>query len=115
MNYNLKQTQKFFIEKKQFTLYQQETISFAFQNFDKIISLIANNLGNQWSFQEIAHFEKATLIIAIAEFFGQKVPKKVIIDEAIKKVQTYSDFQSYTYINKVLDLIFANTTTDFFT
>lgn len=47
MNYNLKQTQKFFISKKQFTFYQQETISFIFQHFDQIVQLISTNLSNQ--------------------------------------------------------------------
>lgn len=114
MNYSLKQTQKFFIDKKHFSLYQQETIGFIFEHFDNIIALISNNLSSQWSFAEIPHFDKATLIVSVGEFFGQKVPKKVVINEAVKIVKLFSGARSYAYINKVLDVVFTQTKADFF-
>lgn len=114
MNYSLKQTQKFFVDKKKFTLYQQETIIFIFTHFNAIIDLISKHLSDQWSFSEIAHLEKAILIVAIGEFFEQKVTKNIVINEAVRKVQTFSNFTAYSYINKVLDIIFSQTPSNFF-
>ena len=103
MNFHAKQTYKFFVTKKDFNEYQKKTIVFAFVNFAEIVALIEKNLTSKWSFNEIAHLEKSLLIIAISEFYEQNLPKNIIISEAIKIIQKFSNGNSYAYINKILD------------
>lgn len=72
------------------------------ENEEKFIQEINSHLKN-WSFERLSYVEQAILLVALSEFELQKDDKAVIIDEAIKLTKTYSDEESFSYINAVLD------------
>lgn len=105
MNFNLKQTKKFFLTKKHFNNYQEKVLDFLFLNFANLVDVISKNLSSNWSFSEISHFDKGLLLVMTGEFFTHQVEKKIIIAEAIKIAQKFNSPSAF--IHKVLDLVLA--------
>lgn len=43
---------------------------------------------------------------SIAEYHVHQTPIKVLIKEAVKNTQIFSEFKDYKFVNKILDLYF---------
>ncbi len=69
---------------------------------DEYILSINKHLKN-WTFERLSYVEQAILLLALSEMDLGDDDKAVIIDEAIRLTKTYSDEESYPYINAVLD------------
>lgn len=56
-----------------------------------------------WDFQRIANVDRAILRLAFYEImFCEDVPEKVVLNEAVELAKTFSDEQSYRFVNGVL-------------
>ncbi|USG63640.1 transcription antitermination factor NusB [Brevibacillus ruminantium] len=56
-----------------------------------------------WQLDRIANVDRAILRLAFFEImFGEEIPDKVVLNEAIEIAKLFSDDQSYRYINGVL-------------
>jgi len=67
--------------------------------------LIREN-AEHWEFSRIALVDRLILRIGICEFlYGENVPPRVVIDEAIELAKKYSSEKSGGFINGILDAI----------
>lgn len=104
IRYSLKQTRRY-LKTKTFDFYQKKIIDYIFDHFDVLHKQISANLSQKWSFSEISNLEKAILFVALAEIRAHQIPKAIVISEAVKISRIYCLQKNYTYINKVIDKI----------
>ena len=74
---------------------------------DKLIEAKADN----WRLERMAVVDRNILRMAIFEFNQQIVPAPVIIDEAIELARQFSNDESISFINGVLDAVRRQTAT----
>lgn len=72
------------------------------ENEEKIISLIGNNLKEQWNIERISKINLALLKLAIYEILFSETPFKVVINEAVELAKKYGEDNSAMFINGVL-------------
>ncbi|AGM25107.1 transcription antitermination protein NusB [Spiroplasma chrysopicola] len=75
------------------------------EHFDEIIILINQNLAEDWNFERLSNFHKATLVYSTYEIKYLKVARAIIINEALEILKKYGELTELNYINKVLDQI----------
>ena len=85
--------------------YGRELALQAWENRSEADELI-NKFARDWTSSSLPAVDLAILRLAICEMLHQEdVPKKVVIDEAIKLAKTYSTDRSSQFINGVLDTV----------
>ena len=73
-----------------------------YENEEKIISIIGNNLKEQWNIERISKINLALLKLAIYEILFSETPFKVVINEAVELAKKYGEDTSAMFINGVL-------------
>ena len=74
-------------------------------NKEAIDKLVSENLHN-WKIDRISKVNLSILRLAIYELvYDEKVPRAVVINEALEITRRYSDEKSVSFINGVLDKI----------
>ncbi len=69
---------------------------------------LIERFSQNWELGRIAHIDRITLKIAIAELLSfPEIPPKVTINEAIEIVKKYSTEKSGTFVNGILDAVLA--------
>lgn len=71
-------------------------------NIDTYISDISSLLKG-WSFDRLNYVDQGILIVAASEISLNINDKAIAIDEAVRLCKTYSDEESFKYVNGVLD------------
>lgn len=64
---------------------------------DKISSLLKN-----YTLDRISKVDRNVLRVSVTEIISTDIPKKVIINEAVKITKVYSDVNSFKFVNGVL-------------
>ncbi|HLE10456.1 MAG: transcription antitermination factor NusB [Bdellovibrionales bacterium RIFOXYD12_FULL_39_22] len=77
------------------------------ENYPNILETIKANIQS-WNISKLKKIDLTILIVATFELTIRKVSKKIVIDEAIKLAKRFSDSQSYSFVNAVLDSISVN-------
>lgn len=72
------------------------------ENEEKIISIIGNNLKEQWNIERVSKINLALLKLAIYEILFSETPFKVVINEAVELAKKYGEDTSAMFINGVL-------------
>ncbi len=82
-------------------------IEFFADNKEKIINLLINNISKDWSWNNISFHDKAVLIATVCEYNTLKLPKTILIDQAIITAKNFGidDNPSYKFINAVLEKV----------
>lgn len=58
-----------------------------------------------WRLERIGAIERAVLRLAAAEFLGDDVPPRVVIQEAVQLTERYASPESARFVNGVLDAL----------
>lgn len=90
------------IEDNEIKEYLKDILFGVSKNEEKICSLIAKNLKENWTIERIPKINISLLKIAIYEMIYTKVPYKVAINEVIELSKKYSDEQAKSFINGIL-------------
>lgn len=69
---------------------------------DVIMSLISNNLKQEWKVERISKIDLAILKLAIYEIKYTEIPFKVAINEAVELAKKYGEETSSNFINGIL-------------
>lgn len=72
------------------------------ENEEKIMSIIGNNLKEQWNIERVSKINLALLKLAIYEILFSETPFKVVINEAVELAKKYGEDTSAMFINGVL-------------
>ena len=72
------------------------------EHYEKIISIISNNLKQDWKLDRISKINLAILKLSIYEIKYTDIPYKVAINEAVELAKKYGEETSSTFINGVL-------------
>lgn len=62
----------------------------------------------QWTISRLNKIDRIILRLSTYELFYSDAPEKVIVNEAVNLAKTYSDDESYKFINGVLSEIIKN-------
>lgn len=73
-------------------------------SFQKIIE----SRSKGWAYGRISRINRAILAICLGEMFFLDIPAKVSMNEAIELAKTYSDEESWKFINGILDRIYQD-------
>lgn len=73
-----------------------------YENEEKIMSIIGNNLKEQWNIERVSKINLALLKLAIYEILFSETPFKVVINEAVELAKKYGEDTSAMFINGVL-------------
>ncbi len=71
-------------------------------HYEEIISIISNNLKQDWKLDRISKINLAILKLSIYEIKYTDIPYKVAINEAVELAKKYGEETSSTFINGVL-------------
>lgn len=82
--------------------YIRDVTNGIYENEEKIISIIGNNLKEQWNIERISKINLALLKLAIYEILFSETPFKVVINEAVELAKKYGEDTSAMFINGVL-------------
>ncbi|MBQ6991593.1 MAG: transcription antitermination factor NusB [Clostridia bacterium] len=82
--------------------YIRDVTNGIYENEEKIISIIGNNLKEQWNIERISKINLALLKLAIYEILFSETPFKVAINEAVELAKKYGEDTSAMFINGVL-------------
>jgi N utilization substance protein B len=90
--------------------FARELVKGVISNLEKLDKIISNSAPN-WPVDQMAKIDKNILRLAIFELmFGQDVPVKAAINEAIELAKRFGGDSSSRFINGVLGTIVAQTT-----
>jgi N utilization substance protein B len=85
--------------------YARKLALMVYENREECDRLIRES-AEHWEFSRIALIDRLILRIGICEFlYGENVPPRVVIDEAIELAKKYSSEKSGGFINGILDAI----------
>lgn len=85
--------------------YLSKSVKGTFEHREEIDAMIKAHL-EKWSFERLAKVDRNILRLAVFEMkYGDDVPEKVAINEAIELAKQFSDEQSGKFINGVLSRI----------
>ena len=85
--------------------YLSKSVKGTFEHRGEIDAMIKAHL-EKWSFDRLAKVDRNILRLAVFEMkYGDDVPEKVAINEAIELAKQFSDEQSGKFINGVLSRI----------
>ena len=84
----------------------QEYIKDAVYGIEKdskeIVSIISDNLKENWEIERVSKVNLALLKLAIYEILYKKLPFKVVINEVVELAKKYGEETSHTFINGIL-------------
>ena len=84
----------------------QEYIKDAVYGIEKdskeIVSIISDNLKENWEIERVSKVNLALLKLAIYEIVYKKLPFKVVINEVVELAKKYGEETSHTFINGIL-------------
>ncbi len=108
--YELNDIYQNFIDKRDYDeKYLINTLHLIEDNKRKIIDKIESNTDVKLN--DTSPIDRSILILSAAELlYGNNIPPKVILDEAIKLSKKYSTEKSYKFINIILDKILKKLT-----
>ena len=108
--YELNDIYQNFIDKRDYDeKYLINTLHLIEDNKRKIIDKIESNTDVKLN--DTSPIDRSILILSAAELlYGNNIPPKVILDEAIKLSKKYSTDKSYKFINIILDKILKKLT-----
>lgn len=93
------------VEDKDFITKLVEGVCERQQILDDIIQPVAPD----WPLSQIARIDRAVLRIGVYElYYSEKVPKKVVINEAVELAKSFGSDNSSKFINGVLGTVFKN-------
>lgn len=72
------------------------------ENIKEIISMISNNLKQDWEVERVSKVNLALLKLAIYEIKYKKLPYKVVINEVVELAKKYGEETSHSFINGIL-------------
>lgn len=75
---------------------------------EELIKIINPKTKDNWNFNKFSNLEKSILIVCTYEITYQKIPKAIIIDQAIKISKKYLLDNEYKYINGILESVSLN-------
>ncbi|MCS4489260.1 transcription antitermination factor NusB [Corynebacterium sp. ES2794-CONJ1] len=89
--------------------YTREIVAGVAEELDRIDSVIASHLSENWELHRISAVDRAILRVAVWELiFNEDVPVKTAIKDGIELASQYSVDDAFAYINGVLDSIAKN-------
>jgi N utilization substance protein B len=72
----------------------------------EVLDAIIQPIAPDWPISQIARIDRCTLRIGVYElYFNQKVPKKVVINEAVELAKSFGADNSSKFINGVLGTV----------
>jgi N utilization substance protein B len=84
--------------------FARKTIIAAIQYGPEGVEEISKHL-KEFTFERLNIVEQALLLMGYAELVHMQMPKQVVINVCVKLAQKFSDFNSFKYINAVLENI----------
>lgn len=82
--------------------YIKKTINGISKETRRINETIQRNLKEEWEINRVSKINIAILKIAIYELLIEKLPFKVVINEAVELAKKYGDDSSQVFVNGVL-------------
>jgi transcription termination factor NusB len=70
---------------------------------EPLINKLNNYLKLEHKFERLLQVEKAILFVASYELLIIKLPKKIVINEAVEFAKNYTEENHFQYINAILD------------
>ncbi|MBO1308288.1 transcription antitermination factor NusB [Enterococcus sp. 669A] len=84
-------------------IYLDELVGGVLDQKAELDQIIQKHLRSNWSIQRIAKMDLIILRIGIYEMlYNEKVPNRVVLNEAIELAKTFSDDQSRKFVNGIL-------------
>ena len=72
------------------------------ENIKEIISMISDNLKQDWEVERVSKVNLALLKLAIYEIKYKELPYKVVINEVVELAKKYGEETSHSFINGIL-------------
>lgn len=72
------------------------------ENIKEIISMISDNLKQDWEVARVSKVNLALLKLAIYEIKYKELPYKVVINEVVELAKKYGEETSHSFINGIL-------------
>ncbi|GCF93982.1 N utilization substance protein B [Enterococcus florum] len=83
--------------------YLDELVGGVVSKTTELDQIIQSHLRSNWSIQRISKMDLIILRLGIYEMmYNEKVPNKVVLNEAIELAKTFSDDQSRKFVNGIL-------------
>lgn len=90
------------VNSKQAQEYIQDIVYGIGDNSKAIISMISNNLKEDWEIERISKVNLALLKLAIYEIKYKELPFKVVINEVVELAKKYGEESSHSFVNGIL-------------
>ncbi len=90
------------INSKQAQEYIQDAVYGIGDASKEIVSMISNNLKEDWEIERVSKVNLALLKLAIYEISYKKLPFKVVINEVVELAKKYGEESSHSFINGIL-------------
>lgn len=91
------------IFKYKFDAEQNKVINFFATNIQTIKVKIKPLLKDTWTWERLGLILRAILCLAYCEFFCLKLPKAIVIDQALVTCDHYSRSEDKPFLNAILD------------
>lgn len=72
------------------------------ENEDQILNIISQNLKEKWDITRISKVNITLLKLALYEIIYNKLPYKIVVNEAIELAKKYGEKDSTSFINGIL-------------
>ncbi len=79
-----------------------KTVYILQDHYNYIFETIKKNLKSDWEMSRIARIDLAILFLAITEMIYEKLPYKVVINEAVELAKKYGTDNSAKFVNGIL-------------
>lgn len=90
------------IENNEAKEYIKTMVNGIYENEERIIKIISENLKAEWNIERISKVNLAILKLSIYEILYTETPYKVAINEAVELAKKYGEDTSSQFINGVL-------------
>ena len=91
------------VSKYKFDSEQKKVIKFFAENIQKIKLKIKSLLKETWTWERLSLILRAISCLAYCEFFCSKLPKAIVIDQALVTCDHYSQSGDKSFLNAILD------------
>ncbi len=89
--------------KYKFDSQQKKAIKFFAENVQTIKTKIKPLLKATWTWERLSLILRAIFCLAYCEFFCLKLPKAIVIDQALVTCDHYSQSKDKSFLNAILD------------
>lgn len=89
--------------KYKFDVDQNKIINFFAKNIQTIKTKIKSLLKSTWTWERLGLILRAISCLAYCEFFCLKLPKAIVIDQALVTCDLYSQSGDKSFLNAILD------------